>query len=296
MSQPDTLYQSVTDAIIAALQEGAPPWRRSWTVGSAHNLPRNFSTGNPYRGINALIFWLRAQQDGFGSHYWLTFRQARELGGCVRKKEKGTCGLFYRLLEKTDSDSGEVKTVPMARRFYAFNLDQIDGIEDPDALELPEHTHELNPRADAFIAATGALIAYGDYGPSYSPKPDLIRCPYRYRFETAGDYYATLTHELTHWTAHPTRLGRDLSGRFGDADYAAEELIAELGSAFLCADLGVQGTLQEHASYLDHWIDILKADTRAIVRAASLASAAHQYLMTTASERDGDNDDQAKAA
>lgn len=283
MSKPDALYESVTNAILEALENGAPPWQRSWSIGSANRLPRNFSTDNAYRGINALLFWLTAQREGFSSHYWLTFKQARALGGSVRKDEKGTRGIFYRLLQKTDSN-GESTNIPMARQFYAFNLDQIDGIEDPNASELPEATHQQNPDADAFIESTGALICFGNYGPSYSPAPDLIRCPERRRFATAGDYYATLTHELTHWTAHESRLARDLSGRFGDASYAAEELIAELGSAFVCADLGIEGTLQEHASYLDHWIDILNADKRAIVKAASLASAAHQYLMASTAE------------
>ncbi|MCH9674315.1 MAG: ssDNA-binding domain-containing protein [Gammaproteobacteria bacterium] len=281
MTKTDTLYESVTQSILDALEQGTPPWQRSWFIGSANRLPRNFSTDNPYRGINALIFWMMAQQQGYTSHYWLTFKQARELGGCVRKKEKGTRGIFYRMLEKTDSSSGETTNIPMARQFYAFNLDQIDGIEDPNAESLPEATSDENPDADAFIAATGARIEFGAFSPCYIPKSDTIRCPERARFKSAGDYYATATHELTHWTAHESRLARDLSGKFGDAAYAAEELIAELGSAFICADLGIQGTLQEHASYLDHWVAILKGDSRAIVNAASHASKAHQYLMET---------------
>ena len=280
MSKSDALYESVTNSILEALESGAPPWQRSWFIGSANRLPQNFSTDNAYRGINTLIFWMMAQKQAYSSHYWLTFKQARELGGCVRKNEKGTRGIFYRVLEKTDNASGESTNIPMVRQFYAFNLDQIDGIEDPNTASLPAATPQKNPGADAFIEATGALILHGAFAPSYSPQPDLIRCPERARFQTAGDYYATLTHELTHWTAHESRLDRDLSGKFGDAAYAAEELVAELGSAFLCADLGIQGTLQEHASYLDHWIDILKADTRAIVKAASLASHAHQFLIS----------------
>ncbi|XOV85299.1 MAG: ArdC family protein [bacterium] len=176
----------------------------------------------------------------------------------------------------------------MARQFSAFNLDQIDGIEEPNAERLLQASPKENPKADTFIARTGAQIQFGAFSPCYIPTSDTIRCPERARFKSAGDYYATLTHELTHWTAHKSRLARDLSGKFGDASYAAEELVAELGSAFICADLGIQGTLQEHASYLDHWIEILKADERAIVSAASLASKAHQYLM--------DAVDQARAA
>ncbi len=283
MSKSDALYDSVTNSILEALENGTPPWQSSWFIGSANRLPRNFSTDNAYRGINALLFWLMAHEKGYTSHYWLTFKQARELGGCVRKGEKGTRGIFYRVLEKTDS-SGEPTTVPMARQFSAFNLDQIDGVEDPNAGTLPDATPAENPDAEALIAAIGANIEYGAFSPSYSPKRDTIRCPERARFQSAGDYYATLMHEHTHWTAHPSRLARHLSGKFGDAAYAAEELIAELGSAFLCADLGIQGTLQEHASYLDHWVGILKADKRAIVKAASLASAAHQYLMEVSAQ------------
>lgn len=278
MKQASDLYQSVTDAIIEALENGCPPWQKSWSGSSAGFLPMNLKTGARYNGINILIFWMKAELRGYASPYWLTFKQARELGGCVRKGEKGTTGLFFRTIEKTDTVTGEVETIPMPRRFTAFNIDQVEGIERPD------HNPEINPDvssddvAEAFVAATGANIERADGTPCFIPSRDIVRCPPRMNFRSNGDYYATMFHELTHWSGGKSRLNRELGKRFGDSAYAAEELVAELGAAFLCADLGIDGQVQEHASYIDHWIEMLSDDPSALTKAASLASAAHNYL------------------
>ncbi|MFZ5557668.1 MAG: ArdC family protein [Pseudomonadota bacterium] len=288
------LYQTITDRIIAALETapkgpGRPFWRGA-TAASA--IPFNLKTSARYRGVNTVNLWLTAQACGYSSPAWLTFKQARELGGHVRRGEKATLGVFYASAEVVDEQAeGEDKrshAFPIVRPFWVFNLDQIDGIADA---EEPSETFAPIAAAEAVIAGSKARIIEGGTRAFYSPQDDEICLPERSRFISAEAFYGVALHELTHWTGHPSRLNRDFSGRFGSEAYAFEELIAELGSAFLIADIGlVDATLDGHASYVSSWLRILKNDKRAVFTAASQAVKAHEFLARLLRKTEGRSD------
>lgn len=283
-----SLYDEVTATIIAQLEEGVFPWVRPWSrAAAAPGLPRNALTGRAYSGINVLILWGAVIEGGFPSQDWLTFRQAIAAGGCVRKGERGRT-VFYadRFVPKGEREGGdgnergeEPRGIAFLKRFTVFNVAQCDGL--PEGLvsapaPLPER--ELHETAEALIAATGADFRIGGAEAFYSPSGDYVQVPPQPAFHHQIDYYRTALHELGHWTGHGARLGRDQTGRFGSAAYAREELVAELASAFLCAALGIQPTVR-HADYLGSWLAVLRADSRAIFRAASQASKAAEFLL-----------------
>jgi antirestriction protein ArdC len=270
------VYESVTRAIIAELEQGAAPWVKPWKGGGRVGImPANAVTGRHYRGINVPILWHAADTHGFPSHAWLTFKQALDRGAHVRKGEKGTQIVFTkRLAVKSDDVEDEARQISMLRAFTVFNVAQVEGLAAPDtapAQPLPAGA------ADAFATATGADICHGGDKACFVPSMDCIVLPDPEAFETVEHYHATKLHELVHWSGHESRLNRDLKNRFGTKAYAAEELVAELGAAFLCAHLGVEGQLR-HAGYIDSWLSLLKEDDRAIFTAASKASAAADYL------------------
>lgn len=242
----------------------------------------NLATGKPYSGINVLILWGAAMSRGFGSNYWLTFQQAKQKGGQVRKGEHGEMCVFYKPweTEETNADGEtETKRGAVLKSFTLFNLDQIDGIKAPAITERPE----FSPIAEAerILIESGASITEGGNQAFYHRSTDSIRMPDRSRFSRPENFYAVALHELTHWTGHQSRLGRTFGERFGDDAYAIEELVAELGSAFLNAELGlIDATLENHANYLDSWLKVLKADKKAIFTAAAQASKAHGYIMS----------------
>lgn len=268
------LYSHVTATIIAELQAGTVPWTRPWkTAQGGRILPVNAITGRAYSGGNIPILWAAAAFHGFASHQWLTFRQALAGGGHVRKGERATYVVFTKRISVGDDD--DAATISMLRTYAVFNLAQIDGLAEA-ILEQPIHPEPL-VEAEAFVEKTGArIVARGDQA-AYIPSLDAIRMPPLSAFDGACSYYATLFHELGHWSGHPDRLNRNLTSRFGSRAYAAEELIAELTSAFLCADLGIQGELR-HAGYIQDWISLLADDSRAIFTAAAQASKAAKYL------------------
>lgn len=297
-----SLYDEVTARIVGELEEGRIPWVRPWEAAAfAPGLPRNAETRRSYSGINILILWGEAVQRGFASQGWLTFQQARQAGGQVRKGEKGTT-IFYaaRFTPKggesgtearsaSGSDghssaggmSGEEgdRSIPFLKRFTVFNVAQVDGL--PGRCTAPDPSlppRETIPVAEALLAASGADIRIGGNAAYYSPSGDFVALPPQQAFFEQIDFYRTALHELGHWTGHGSRLGRDQSGAFGSAAYGREELCAELVSAFLCASLGIRPTVR-HADYLGAWLAILRADTRAIFRAASHASKAADYLL-----------------
>lgn len=278
------LYQQITNQIVSALENGVKPWHKPWKAGKPA-FPTNFKTKARYRGINVLSLWATALDSGFDSSWWLTYKQAQELGGQVRKGERSSLGVFYKKLdidvpeEDRNEDGDEVRSVLMARSFWLFNASQIDGIDFGDELQGTE----FSPIDDAerLLQSSGAEIIEGGARAYYRSADDAIRLPERRRFDQAGDFYATATHELTHWTGHKSRLDRQLGNRFGSEAYAMEELIAELGSAFVNADIGLQGELQ-HASYIESWLKVLKKDKKAIFTAASQAAKAHQFIMQLA--------------
>lgn len=268
------IYADVTARIIEAIEGGCAPWVRPWEKHGPCAMPRN-AHGRPYNGINVLLLWVAAAKAGYADPRWMTYKQAQASGGQVKKGEKSTQVLLWRQITVADEQSDDetaTREIWIVKTFNVFNADQVEGLS---PFELPS----AEPTAvDALIAATGADIRHGGGRAFYSPAGDFIRMPRPADFKSAGDYHATLLHELVHWTGASERLDRELSGRFGDDAYAAEELIAELGAAFLCAELGVVGEYVDHASYLSSWLKVLRADSRAIVTAASAARKAAQYL------------------
>jgi antirestriction protein ArdC len=280
------VYTRVTAKVIADLEAGIRTWMKPWSGDNAAgkiNLPLRHC-GTPYRGINILLLWGEALEKGYASAKWMTYRQAQELGGQVRKGERGSLVVYANSVTKTDAgENGEdvEREVHFMRGYTVFNTDQIDGLA-ADYYAKPEPKGEPMQRieaAESFFAATGARIQHGGNMAFYAPSQDVIRLPHPEAFRDAESYAATKAHELTHWTAHESRLARTLGKRFGDDAYAAEELVAELGSAFLCSALGITPEVRDdHAAYLGHWLKVLKADKRAIFTAAAHAQRAVDFL------------------
>ncbi|MBR2691764.1 MAG: DUF1738 domain-containing protein [Aquamicrobium sp.] len=275
---PAELYKQVTDNIIAQLEKGAIPWARPWSLDAVPvAVPHNAASGRRYNGINILLLWGSQQQHEYPSHGWMTFNQARELGANVRKGEKHTKVLFVKQIEKEDED-GEARTVTIPKIHMVFNVGQIENL--PEKYRQPE---PIIPADDAFhdlmrfANLTGIEVECHHRHAAYSLTRDVVEMPPFGAFPDAKDFTGTLMHELTHASGAAHRLNREYGKRFGDQQYAREELVAELGSAFLCAERGIDPTFRS-AGYIDHWLGILKADNRAIFTAASHASKAVEYL------------------
>ena len=282
------LYQSVTDSIIAMIEAGKLGNGINWAQETAKGMPVNFKTRAAYNGINVLLLWSAARQAGYSSNQWMTYKQAAELGGRVRKGEKGQLCVFFKELENTRQDESgeEEKKAAVVSPFWLFNLDQIDGIDKPQA-GAPRSEYQQIESAEHVLRASRAVIKEEGQKAFYRPSTDEIYLPERTRFADVKEFYSVALHELTHWTGAKTRLTRDYSGRFGSAAYAFEELIAELGSAFLNADLGFVGAMiPDHAQYIDSWLDVLKNDKRAIFTAASQAGKAHSFIMNLAAKEE----------
>ncbi len=281
-----SLYAEVTARIIAELEDGRVSWVQPWDSAAASpGLPRNAATGRAYSGINILLLWGAVIERGYATQGWLTFRQALGAGGCVRKGEQGVAVVFAdRFTPEAEkaraAETGDdPRRIPFLKRFTLFNVAQCDGL--PEAMTAaapPPPERELVPVAEGLIAASGADFRIGGDKAFYSPGGDFVAVPPQPAFRAQINYYRTALHELGHWTGHPSRLARDLSGRFGSPGYAREELCAELASAYLCAALGIAPTVR-HADYIGSWLEVLRSDDRAIFRAASLASKAADYLL-----------------
>lgn len=269
------IYQTVTDSIISALEAGVKPWTCPWQrVAGMSGLPSNYATGTAYSGMNIMLLWYSASEQGFSDPRWMTYKQAQVEGGQVRKGEHGTVAIFYTTLEK-ENDAGEIDHIPMLKTFTVFNVEQIDG------LPLTAETFKPLPQAENMFRSSGANIIEKGQNAFFRPSTDEVWLPERHLFSDAANFYATGLHELVHWSGGKIRLNREMKGRFGSEDYAFEELIAEMGSAFLMADLGIVGEVQ-HESYIASWLKALKNDKRYIFKAASAASKAHRYLMDKA--------------
>jgi antirestriction protein ArdC len=278
------LYQTVTDRLIAQLETGTLPWARGWSAGTS--LPMNAISNRPYSGINVLLFWLSANK-GYTSPRYLTFKQASEAGGHVRKGEHGERIYYFKQLSIRDKATDEERTIPMLREYTVFNVAQCDGL--PPHIVLGPGDHKANPDtretlADTFIQATGADFREGAGRPCYVPSQDFITVPTFADFHSKPEYYCAAFHELIHWTGHKSRLDRDLKSRFAEAEYAAEELVAELGAAFLCAEFGFDNSHDNSAAYLASWLKVLKSDKRAIFTAASKAQQAADHLRELANK------------
>ena len=284
------VYQIVTDRIIASLKEGVIPWEKPWKAPTfaGGNFPRSFVTGKPYRGVNVFLLW----GTRFSSPFWLTFKQATDLGGNIRKGEKGSQIVFYKQLRNpkvkpdkapvTNDGSTEDKRAPFILTYYTvFNVEQCEGLTVPTAESLPELPVDADEMCEAIVSnwAARPTIRTEEVNEGrayYRPTTDSVHLPARFRFIDTAHYYATLFHELVHSTGHESRLARTFGSSFGDESYSKEELVAETGAAFLCAFAGIatKHTEQNTAAYIQNWISKLEQDNRLIVQAAANAQRA----------------------
>lgn len=270
------IYQQVTDQIISALESGTIPWVKPWEdTASPLGMPHNRVSKKAYNGINTLLLWCAQYEGGFTSDSWLTYKQAQQLGGNVKKGSKGTKIVFFKPIEK-ENEKGEKDSFCVARGYTVFNLDQCEGIE---PIVKPEQPAPVTGSIMLDVAlAVGARVDIEGNRACFIPSADIVKVPHIDQFKSADHFEATLAHELVHWTGHKSRMDRDLSGRFGSEAYAAEELIAEMGSAFISAEMGFCLTELRHASYIESWLKVLKNDKRAIFTAASQAQKACNYI------------------
>ena len=275
-------FQKVTDRIIEKLEEGVIPWRKPWGSRTPGGLPRNLTTGKPYRGCN---LFMTAMQD-YSSPWWLTFKQCRDRGGSVRKGEQGTPILYWNWFEKTTERDGEERKrkLPFAKLFHAFNIEQTDGLDIPMPTSEPEPApFEPIELAEEIVALMPQRpeISHGGSRAYYEPLADSITMPPKDSFHSGDGYYSTLFHELAHATGHASRLGRNLSGRFGSSGYAREELVAELTSSYLCGESGLDNdrSIENHASYIASWLQRLKNDASLVPVAAQQAQKAADFIL-----------------
>jgi antirestriction protein ArdC len=285
-SERADIYQRITDRIAAAIEAGAGEWRMPWhpgADGAALVLPVNAATGKPYRGVNTIVLWATAQAEGYPSAVWATYRQWAELGAQVRKSERSSPVVFWKINDKDEQDGAEEEAEDdrrfrvFARGYSVFNAAQVDGYAAPALPVLPDA--ERIGHAETFFAATGIEVRHGGARAYYRPSEDRVQMPVFPAFWDAVAYYATLAHEMTHATGHASRCARDLKERFGEEAYAAEELIAELGAAFVCADLALAPEPRpDHAAYVASWLKVLRDDKRAIFTAAAKAQQAADWM------------------
>lgn len=270
------IYQEITDSIIAELEKGATPWVKPWNAPAGAD--KNVVSQKAYRGINRLLLAMVGGIKGYSNPAWGTYKQWEELGGQVRKGEKAAKIIFWSKASATDKNTGESKEYAFAKAYFVFNVEQVDGI----AIVKSEDKQNDNQRianCENTIKNSNARITHGGDTACFIPSSDIIRMPEIGTFQSAEHYYATAFHELTHWTSDKNRCNRDISkGRFGNPDYAFEELVAELGAAFLCGNHGIKGDLR-HAGYIESWLKCLKNDPKAIFKASGLAQSAADYIL-----------------
>lgn len=270
MKTKKSVYSEITESILTALKEGVRPWEQCYKT----SLPLR-ANGIPYKGINWLLLTVEAEMKGYQSPYWMTFKQAKDKGGNVRLGEKSTLIAFFTTIEKEDQNNPDKKiAIPVPRTYRVFNLDQIEGV----SMDNLEDAIEPLPEAESFFNKLPANIISTQDTPAYIPSKDTIRMPEIKRFSSAEQYYATLGHEYIHWTGHKSRLER--KAEKSKAGYAFEELVAELGAAFLLPQMGLEPLINdEHAPYIDGFIKVLEKDEKALFKAASRAQKAAEYLI-----------------
>lgn len=272
----NAVYESVTNKIIAELEKGAAPWVKPWRADSTAD--HNLVSKKPYSGVNRLILGMAGMQ--YTSNTWATYKQITEAGGHVRKGEKGTHIVFFKPVTKeTRLETGEINLESFAvlKSYCVFNADQCEGLDLPAPAPVATEFDPI-PHVEDRIIKTGAVVGHGGDAAFYMPSQDRIQMPNKSAFNTPANYYATILHELVHWSGADHRLARDLSkGRFGNPAYAFEELVAELGASFLCQDHGIDGDLR-HAGYIGSWLKALRDDKTAIFKAAALAQKAADYI------------------
>ncbi len=278
------LYQVVTNRIIHLIEQGVAPWRNP-IAGQELSLPNNLNSGRSYRGVNVFLLAMKAWEEGYRSPWWLTFKQAKERGGKVRRGEKSTLVIFWKQYVTKDRATGEEITVPVLRYFRVFNTEQCEG------MSVPEESLAERPQVEALPACQTIVdgfplpptIHYGGSQAFYRPTEDLVSVPELSSFSSTKEGYATLFHELAHATGHSTRLDRGLDRKlrpFGSPDYSREELIAEMTAAFLCAESGITpATIENQAAYLQGWLKKLKAESRLVIVAAGSAQRAADWVL-----------------
>ena len=279
------VYTRVTDKIIASLEAGTRPWMQPWQAGAGAQFPLR-GNGQPYRGVNVLLLWAEAVERGYRASTWMTYKQAAERGAHVRKGEKGAMVVYADTIHRIESnDKGEdvERAFGFMKAYTVFNVEQIEGLDaafnPADAVTDADQAVDVIDHAEHFFARTGAVFRHGGHSAFYAPGPDVIQLPPVQAFKDAESYTATKAHELIHWTGHQDRMAREFGKRYGDRAYAFEELVAEMGAAFLCADLAITPELRaDHADYLASWLEVMKEDRRAIFAAASYAQKAMDYL------------------
>ncbi len=289
MSAATDVMEQVVARLVAAIEAGAGEWTMPWRTLGRAGLPVNAATGKRYSGGNVLALHFAAVDQGYVSSRWATYKQWGTLGAQVRKGERGTRALYWHVkpgerITESDADSRadvelrSASRVAWARAFTVFNAGQVDN--DPDAELTPDLTPlERDGRAEVFFRAIPAAVGWGQGNPCYRHDLDAVVMPTFDAFDTAADAYATLSHELAHWTGHATRLARTYGRRFGDDTYAAEELVAELSAAFTCAVVGIDTVARaDHAAYLAHWCQMLRAQPAILWTVAAKAQAATDYL------------------
>ena len=281
------VYTRVTSHIVEELERGVRPWLKPWNAeNAAGRITRPLRhSGQPYNGVNVLMLWASAEMAGYSCPFWLTFQQAKELGGHVKKGEHGSPVVYastFKKKEQTEDGRETEAEIPFLKEYTVFNAEQCDGLPKHyyTLADPPKEKIERIERAEHFFANTHADIRNGGNRAYYAFEADYIQMPSLEAFRDAESHASTLAHELTHWTRHSTRLNREFGRkRWGDEGYAMEELVAELGSAFLCADLHITPEVRDdHAAYIANWLKVLKDDKRAIFSAASHASKAVEYL------------------
>lgn len=294
-----SLYDEITNKIIAELEGGRVPWVQPWGTSAAKAplaMPKNAATGRQYSGINVLILWGAVIEHGFPGQSWLTFRQALSLGGNVRKGERGTTVVYADRFTPEDErqrarETGEeAQAIPFLKRFTVFNSAQCENLpEEIVTTAPPPEPGLIEPKVEALIEATGIDFRIGGDRAFYVPAHDYVMVPPPQAFFEPINWHRTALHEMSHASGHPSRLARDQSGSFGTKTYFVEEVVAELASAFCCASLGIVPTVR-HADYIGAWIDTMRADNRVIVRAASQASKAADWLLAHLPTDDIDRD------
>lgn len=285
---------TITDTIIARLDAGTLPWRRGWSLTGSGGRPLRHE-GTPYTGINVLWLWATADDRGYHSRYWMTRRQAEELGGRVRQDATASVSVYASTFRKAGMPalSGEATSalIRFLRSYLVFNADEVEGLPAYYyARDVPPTSAVLSTRQaaiEAFFYDVPATVRHGGDKAYFCPATDRIQLPRPGAFRSADAYASTRGHETIHWTGHSSRLDRTFGKRFGDQAYCMEELVAELGAAMICGELGLPTELHDsHASYIDHWLRLLRADKSAIFVAATKAEQAITYLRSFAAEFD----------
>ena len=284
MSTQTNIREQVTNKIVDALRAGTPPWRKPWRNDRTNTgAAANAASGMNYRGVNALLLGLAEYE----SRWWATYAQIQTLGGRVRKGERATQIVYWREVERvvatTAAGVDVIDTFPLMKTYSVFNVAQTDGLEKFQTRSRPGVTFEDFGPVEAVISATGADIRHGGDRAFYNTVRDFIQLPPRESFESRAAYYGTVTHEMCHWTGHQARLDRlTKNARFGDRQYAVEELVAEIGGAFLCTEVGVPQSddLSNQTAYLASWLAVLERDATAIFTAAGQASRAVDYILS----------------